>query len=119
MMALGSAPSAYWASRRQVHVGSVCNAQGAMQTIGETAVALSTLSVTMYTFVAIRSNRRLPYKPRHCLAVVGVIWLWVLFWAIVPLTVLAGKSPDERGARVWYTPTPWCTCSLACCPNNN
>ncbi|KAF8596331.1 hypothetical protein BDV93DRAFT_610949 [Ceratobasidium sp. AG-I] len=107
MMALGSAPSAYWASQRQVYVGSVCNAQGAMQTIGETAVALSTLAVTMYTFVAIRSNRRLPYKPRFCLAVVGIIWLWVFLWAIVPLAVLAGKGPDEHGAQVWYTPTPW------------
>lgn len=108
-MALGPIPSAYWASQRQAYVGSVCNAQGAVQTIGEVSVALSTLSVTIYTFVAVRSRRRLPYKPRYFLALVGAIWIWVLSWAIVPLVLLAGKGPDADGEQAWYTPTPWCT----------
>lgn len=110
-MSLGSAPSAYWAYRRQVYVGPVCSTQGALQTTGETAVALSTFTVAVYTFQVIRLNRSFTYSPVRCLMVIAAIWLWVLCWALIPLSMLSSKEKDSDGAAVWYTPTPWCTFS--------
>jgi hypothetical protein len=97
-MSFGAISDIHWAYHRQVFCGSYCNAQGILQTMGETAAALSTLSVATYTFVAVKTNRRPSYKPWHCLAVVVAIWLWVLLWSVI----LLAKHDDA------YTPTPWC-----------
>ncbi|KAG8717944.1 hypothetical protein FRC09_013413 [Ceratobasidium sp. 395] len=43
-MSFGAIADVYWAYHRQVFCGSFCNAQGVLQTMGETAAALSTLA---------------------------------------------------------------------------
>ncbi|QRV74220.1 G protein coupled glucose receptor regulating Gpa2 protein [Ceratobasidium sp. AG-Ba] len=107
LMSLGAITDVYWAKYRQVFCGAYCNAQGALKTMGATATALSTLAVTIYTFLAIRRVRQLEYSPRICLAVVVGIWVWVLLWAVIPLVVNRSHDLDEKGVQNFYTPTPW------------
>ncbi|KAG8740393.1 hypothetical protein FRC10_004372 [Ceratobasidium sp. 414] len=107
VMSLGAIPDVYWAHHRQVFCGSFCNAQGALQTVGEPAAALSTLAVTVYTFVAINRTHH-TFRPRACLVVVAAIWLWALLWALVPLRVIRDPGLDGAGnVQNFYTPTPW------------
>ncbi|QRV89115.1 G protein coupled glucose receptor regulating Gpa2 protein [Ceratobasidium sp. AG-Ba] len=106
-MSIGSIPNIYWAHRRQVYCGPMCNAQGAIQTIGETAVAFATILVTLYTFFVIYTNRRPEYRPWYCLAAIAAMWLWVILWGLIPMAVHSGQEPDSDGARIYYTPTPW------------
>ncbi|KAF8607449.1 hypothetical protein BDV93DRAFT_553148 [Ceratobasidium sp. AG-I] len=109
VMSLGAISDIYWAHHQQVFCGSYCDAQGVLQTVGETAAALSTLAVAVYTWLAIYPNRRPPYRPWCCLAVVVLIWLWVLLWAIIPLGLHhSDKDLDSEGnVTRYYTPTPW------------
>lgn len=107
-MSVGALPNIYWAHKQQVHCGSYCDAQGAIQTIGETAVAFATLLVTVYTFIVIYLDCRPTYRPWSCLAVISATWLWVILWGIVPLGMFAGLKPDDKGVKGYYTPTPWC-----------
>ncbi|KAG9085447.1 hypothetical protein FS749_004412 [Ceratobasidium sp. UAMH 11750] len=108
LMSFGAISDVYWAHHRQVFCGSYCNAQGVLQTMGETAAALSTLAVAIYTFLAIYRDRHPKYNPLRCIAVVSVIWLWVLLWAVIPLGVKRGTGPDKDGnVQEFYTPTPW------------
>ena len=78
--------------------------------MGETAAALSTLAVAVYTWLAVYPNRRPLYRPWRCLAVVVLIWVWVLLWAVIPLGLhKSDKELDSKGnVTRYYTPTPWC-----------
>ncbi|KAG8755855.1 hypothetical protein FRC12_010756 [Ceratobasidium sp. 428] len=108
VMSFGAIADVYWAYHRQVFCGSFCNAQGVLQTMGETAAALSTLAVTIYTFLAIKQNRH-TYRPQLYLALVAAIWLWVLLWAVTPLAIPRGPDSDGAGnVKNFYAPTPWC-----------
>lgn len=115
-MTIGSVPNIYWAHRRQAYIGPMCTFQGAIQTIGETAVAFATILVTLYTFAVMYLNRRLPwalkYRPWVCLGVIGSTWLWVILWGVIPIGVHSGQEPDVDGARTYYTRTPWCECLI-------
>ncbi|QRV88976.1 G protein coupled glucose receptor regulating Gpa2 protein [Ceratobasidium sp. AG-Ba] len=108
LMSFGAISDVYWAHHRQVFCGSYCNAQGVLQTMGETSAALSTLAVAVYTFLAIQRDRYPSYRPRACLGVVTGIWLWVLLWAVIPLAIKRSHDLDENGGvQNYYTPTPW------------
>ncbi|KAG8756228.1 hypothetical protein FRC12_010634 [Ceratobasidium sp. 428] len=85
----------------------MCNAQGAIQTIGETAVAFATILVAVYTSVVIYLNQRPAYSPWYCLATIVATWLWAILWGVVPIGTYAGLESDGHGARLYYTPTPW------------
>jgi hypothetical protein len=112
-MSFGAISDIYWAHHRQVFCGSYCNAQGVVQTMGETAAALSTLSVAIYSWLAVHQNPVPTYRPWRCLAVVVLIWLWVLLWAVIPLGIKKDEGPDAAGnVQNFYTPTPWCKSSL-------
>ncbi|KAF8705288.1 hypothetical protein RHS03_05308, partial [Rhizoctonia solani] len=80
IMSLGAISDIRWAYDRQVYCGSFCDAQGIVQTLGETAAALSTLAVAIYTFIAVNS-RRPPYD--------------------------APGPGGEEDVHYAYTPTPW------------
>jgi hypothetical protein len=113
LMSFGAISDVYWAHHRQVFCGSHCNAQGVLQTMGETAAALSTLSVAIYSWMAVHQNPPPTYSPWRCLAVIAVIWLWVLLWAVIPLGMKKYTGSDAAGnVRDFYTPTPWCKSSL-------
>lgn len=109
-MSFGAISDIYWAHHRQVFCGSYCDAQGVLQTMGETAAALSTLAVAVYTWLAVYPNKRPLYRPWRCLAVVVAIWVWVLLWAVIPLGLHknAYELDPEGNVTRYYTPTPWC-----------
>lgn len=108
-MSVAAALDIHWVQHRQVYCGSYCNAEGSLQTIGQTATALSTLSVAIYTFYAVYTNRPLRYRPWRCFIVVMAIWLWVLLWPMILLTRHDDPGVDEKGNVLYaYTPTPWC-----------
>ncbi|CAE6446327.1 unnamed protein product [Rhizoctonia solani] len=108
LMSFGAISDIKWAYDRQVYCGSFCNAQGVIQTMGETAAALSTLAVAVYTFLAVNASRPPTYRPWLCLVVVVLIWLWCLLWPVVLLKKYDGPGPGgENDVEYAFTPTPW------------
>ncbi|CAE6447106.1 unnamed protein product [Rhizoctonia solani] len=86
LMSFGAISDIRWAYDRQVYCGSFCNAQGVIQTMGETAAALSTLYVRRFV----------------------IIWLWCLLWPVILLRKYDEPGPGENGAvKYAFTPTPW------------
>ncbi|KAG9119467.1 hypothetical protein FRC07_005494 [Ceratobasidium sp. 392] len=75
--------------------------------MGETAAALSTLAVAIYTFMAVYRDHHPAYRPWVCVIAVAVIWLWVLLWAVVPLGIKRGAGLKDGNVQDFYTPTPW------------
>ncbi|KAH7345782.1 hypothetical protein B0J17DRAFT_641144 [Rhizoctonia solani] len=98
IMALGAILDIHWASSSQVSCGQVCTAQGVMQLVGETSVALFTLAITLLTFIAVVRGR----------AVKARVWVWggiaASVWAFVALWAGIGGALEG-----FYAPTPyWC-----------
>ena len=76
--------------------------------MGETAAALSTLAVAIYTFLAV-IGRPPPYRPWLCLVAVVAIWLWCLLWPIILLNKYDGPGPGgNNDVEYVFAPTPWC-----------
>ncbi|KAF9024559.1 hypothetical protein BDZ89DRAFT_1068957 [Hymenopellis radicata] len=104
LQALGAVLDIKWINKGVVEVGSFCTAQGVIQQLGETGVAITTLAIAVYTFVLIRWN--LPDKVKHghgifvSLLVVTVIWLFlvVMYWCWI-----GGRYQGMRiaGEYVW------------------
>jgi hypothetical protein len=108
-MSLGAISEIRWAHDRQVYCGGFCDAQGILQTLGETAAALSTLAVAIYTFAALYARRPPVYRPRVCLAIIALIWLWCILWPFILLKKYDQPGSKEgEGSLYAYTPTPWC-----------
>ncbi|CAE6428969.1 unnamed protein product [Rhizoctonia solani] len=108
LMSFGAISDIRWAYDRQVYCGSYCNAQGVIQTMGETAASLSTLSVAVYTFLAVKAGRPLTRRPWLCLTGVVIIWLWCLLWPIILLKKYDQPGLGENGGvKYAFTPTPW------------
>ncbi|KAG8685680.1 hypothetical protein FRC11_010228 [Ceratobasidium sp. 423] len=108
LMSFGAISDIRWAYDRQVYCGSFCNAQGVIQTVGETAASLSTLAVAAYTFLAVKAGRPLTRRPWLCLAGVVIIWLWCLLWPIILLEKYDQPGLGEKGnVEYAFTPTPW------------
>ncbi|CAE6343038.1 unnamed protein product, partial [Rhizoctonia solani] len=98
IMSFGAIINIHWASKAQVSCGQVCNAQGAIQILGETAVALFTLAITLLTFISIVRGW----------AVKARVWVWgsIVFgvWAFGALWAGVGGALEG-----FYAPTPyWC-----------
>ncbi|CAE7206971.1 unnamed protein product, partial [Rhizoctonia solani] len=96
IMALGAILDIYWASKSQVSCGQICNAQGVIQVVGETAVALFTLGITLLSSVSVFRGRGLK----------GGLYLWkgiaIGVWAFVALWAGIGGALDG-----FYAPTPY------------
>jgi len=98
LQALGSILNIRWAHNGIVTTGSYCTAQGIIQQIGELGVALTTLILTIHTFVVAIWNvgsqaRRLAF---------GIVSLATLF---IALWVGVGNGTHKN----FETPTPyWC-----------
>ncbi|QRW17206.1 G protein coupled glucose receptor regulating Gpa2 protein [Rhizoctonia solani] len=108
IMSLGAISDIRWAYDRQVYCGSFCDAQGIVKTLGETAAALSTLAVAIYTFIAVNSRRPPVYRPWICLITVVIIWLWCILWPVILLRKYDTPGPGgEEDVHYAYTPTPW------------
>ncbi|KAG8712918.1 hypothetical protein FRC08_013933 [Ceratobasidium sp. 394] len=107
LLSTGSSFGLFWAYKKEVYVGPMCTVQGAIQTIGGSAVFIATILIAVYTFAVIYLRRGPGYRPWHCLAVVAAMWIWAILWAVVPIRVHAGMEPDEHGERSYYVPAPW------------
>ncbi|KAG9091937.1 hypothetical protein FS749_016129 [Ceratobasidium sp. UAMH 11750] len=103
-MSLGAILDIKWASERKTYCGSYCNAQGAIQIVGETAVALFTFAITFYTFISVVRGKVIKRRVVLWGGVTALIWLFVLLWA-----VLGYATHPKSGNDSFYTPTPyWC-----------
>jgi hypothetical protein len=103
-MSLGAILGVKWANEGKTYCGTYCNAQGAIQTLGETAVALFTLAITLLSFVSIIRGRAVKYRLSLWGGVSAAIWLFVLLWAVLGYTIHAGGAAEDS----FYTPTPYC-----------
>ncbi|KAF8516220.1 hypothetical protein BU17DRAFT_67633 [Hysterangium stoloniferum] len=99
---LGQALSWRWLSRGKVVCSAYCTAQGLIQQIGDTAVALSTMAIALYTFSAILFRSDTGDRSKK-IAVFFVVLIW-LFVILLPSIEVA-----INGSKNYIAPTPyWC-----------
>ncbi|CAE6405583.1 unnamed protein product [Rhizoctonia solani] len=104
LMSLGGVLDAKWANESTVYCGGYCDAQGSLQYLGETSVALWTLAVTLHTWQSVVRARRIPFRWPLCLVVMAIIWGFVFLFNFVALS----QRPRDGEDR-YFTPGPfWC-----------
>jgi len=99
---LGQAISMKWVIEGEVNVATFCTTQGVIQQLGETGVALATLSIAVQTFWTIWWLK----DPRKDIAFicVGIQWTFVFLFVTIGFAVNSGPP-----GRYYATPTPyWC-----------
>ncbi|THH15654.1 hypothetical protein EW146_g4859 [Bondarzewia mesenterica] len=102
LQAVGAFLNFKWVTEGKVYSGPYCTAQGAIQQLGETGVAMATFVISVHTFIAVMW-RRGTHSRLAAFIVVGFIWLYVILF--VGLGVGLHKSKDD----MYDTPTPyWC-----------
>ncbi|KDQ07827.1 hypothetical protein BOTBODRAFT_149018 [Botryobasidium botryosum FD-172 SS1] len=92
-----------WAQTGRVDCGTHCVVQGLMCQFGQTAVAMSTLAITIHTFFVILFRWKPPTSKRIPLCVVGVIWAYNILFAAIGYGTHTGKG----GTQVFYVPSPY------------
>ncbi|KAF6763252.1 hypothetical protein DFP72DRAFT_841367 [Ephemerocybe angulata] len=89
--ALGAVVNIKWVAQGKVEVGGFCTAQGIIQQLGETTVAMSTLLIAIYTFRGLWLG-----KTVESLRVTKFVTLGI--WLFVSLMILLGKRAEpEQG----------------------
>ncbi|KIM24225.1 hypothetical protein M408DRAFT_242992 [Serendipita vermifera MAFF 305830] len=110
MQSLGAILDIKWAAERQVYCSPTCTAQGVIQVIGETGVAMATFAIALHTFLVIFF--RWSPSPRHAWiwkVVIAFIWLYVSIYAIAGYAAHHGDANNLTDLDAFYTPTPyWC-----------
>ncbi|KAJ6594294.1 hypothetical protein B0H19DRAFT_1094861 [Mycena capillaripes] len=100
IQALGAVLDVHWISLGKVHTGAFCTAQGVVQQLGETAVALTTLLMTLFTFAGVWWRAGLGSTRL-------ATFLVVLVWVFVALLVGVGNAVHK--GELYEAPTPyWC-----------
>ncbi|KAH8119343.1 hypothetical protein DFH11DRAFT_439734 [Phellopilus nigrolimitatus] len=95
---LGAFMDVRWIHRGSVEIGKFCTAQGAIQQLGETSVAMATIIIALHTFVAVWL-RKGTHNLNIAYGIIAVAWLTVILF----VAVAASKN------RNYYNPTPlWC-----------
>ncbi|CEL63250.1 hypothetical protein RSOLAG1IB_05293 [Rhizoctonia solani AG-1 IB] len=103
-MSFGGILDAKWANESAVYCGGYCDAQGSLQYLGETSVALWTLVVTLHTWQSVVHARRIPFRWPLCVAVMAIIWGFVFIFNFVA----SSQRPSDGDDR-YFTPGPfWC-----------
>ncbi|KIO16181.1 hypothetical protein M407DRAFT_233327, partial [Tulasnella calospora MUT 4182] len=104
LQGLGAVTSAKWAAEGKVTCGSYCAAQGAIQQLGETGVAMSTLVITLHTFATVFFRWQPSRYPWLWMVVVACIWIFLLLFVVIGYVVHRGS-----GGTPYFGPTPfWC-----------
>ncbi|TFY64241.1 hypothetical protein EVG20_g6012 [Dentipellis fragilis] len=102
VQALGSVLDVKWVNEGKVYSGTFCSAQGAIQQLGETGVAMTTFVIAVHTFVTAVWKKGV-HSRFVAFCIVGFIWLYVILFTSIGLGLHA--TGDNR----WDTPTPyWC-----------
>ncbi|KAJ7451761.1 hypothetical protein B0H11DRAFT_2075009 [Mycena galericulata] len=98
IQAIGAVMDLHWVHSGRVDIGAFCTAQGVVQQLGETSVAITTLMITLFTFVGVWFRKGLG-------ATFTATILIALVWIFVILLVGIGNA-DHRALT---GPTPyWC-----------
>ncbi|KAI5123998.1 hypothetical protein M0805_006408 [Coniferiporia weirii] len=98
MQAVGAFMDVRWVHKGSVEIGRFCTAQGTMQQLGETSVAMATMVIAIHTFVVVWF-RKGAHDLKVACAVIAVTWLFVILF----VAIAASRN------RNYYTPTPyWC-----------
>ncbi|KDQ14687.1 hypothetical protein BOTBODRAFT_338488 [Botryobasidium botryosum FD-172 SS1] len=104
--AVGAILDARWVSSQAIWCGTYCNAQGAVQELGETGVAMSTLAITIYTFCCL-FLRWSPSRSR----VLPIFWVCII-WTYSFLFFIIGyatRPKPKNGELPFIDATPyWC-----------
>lgn len=128
LQGLGAVTSAKWAAEGRVTCGSYCVAQGelplalsgntfglladagggtflgAIQQLGETGVAISTLVITIHTFATVFFRWQPNRYPWLWMVVVACIWLFLLLFVVIGY--VRHKGAENRGGTPYFGPTP-------------
>jgi len=102
LQAIGAVMSIPWIQDGKVEVGKFCSAQGIVQQLGETGVAMTTLMIAVYTFLGGWLGKDIKSMP---------IWvtqvLMAAVWLFVTLMTMLGNILNRD--KHFETPTPyWC-----------
>ncbi|KAJ6629520.1 hypothetical protein B0H10DRAFT_1776278 [Mycena sp. CBHHK59/15] len=102
IQAIGAVMDARWVHAGKVEVGAFCTAQGVVQQLGETSVAITTLMITVFTFVGVWWRKGLG-ATFLAEILVGLAWLFVV------LIVAIGNALHRSTHDLYESPTPyWC-----------
>jgi len=99
IQALGGVMNVKWVHDQRVYQGGFCTAQGAIQQLGETIVALVTLVIAVHTFSTVWWGKGV----KSCLTaaiIMGIVWLFVSLYVGLGIGLNIHKS--------YITPTFWC-----------
>ncbi|KAJ7745447.1 hypothetical protein DFH07DRAFT_748882 [Mycena maculata] len=98
IQAIGAVMDIRWVHSGRVEIGAFCTAQGVVQQLGETSVALTTLGITVFTFVGVWYRKGLG-ATFSATILIGAVWLFVI--------LLVGIGNAEH--KHLESPTPyWC-----------
>ncbi|KAF8598559.1 hypothetical protein BDV93DRAFT_508845 [Ceratobasidium sp. AG-I] len=107
VVSVGGLIDAKWAYEQQTYCGGTCTAQGILTLIGVTTTALSTLAITVHTWLSIYRSRPPTYSLPVWLGFTLAVWLFVILFAVLGWQ-LHSKDGSDDGLD-FFTPTPfWC-----------
>ncbi|KAJ7141392.1 hypothetical protein C8R44DRAFT_763319 [Mycena epipterygia] len=102
IQAIGAVMDVHWVHSGKVEVGSFCTAQGVVQQLGETSVAITTLMIALFTFVGVWWRKGLG-------ATALATALIALTWLFVALLIGIGNVAHRGAHDLYESPTPyWC-----------
>ncbi|KAH7341802.1 hypothetical protein B0J17DRAFT_714970 [Rhizoctonia solani] len=113
LQGLGAVVNIEWIRGAECYCGSLCRAQGVIQTLGETGVAMSTLAISIHTFVVIFFSWHPPTGAagaRIWGTVIAFIWLYLSLCVSVGFAVnqkKVGSAPADVVLEDFYAPTPF------------
>ncbi|KAK0213163.1 hypothetical protein DFS33DRAFT_101077 [Desarmillaria ectypa] len=99
IQALGAVLDIKWINEGKVETGPFCTAQGIIQQLGETGVAITTLIIALYTFIVVWWRMGM-----DAIIISKLVILTV--WAFIIIMIIVGNT--TRGPH-YEEPTPyWC-----------
>ncbi|KAG9044410.1 hypothetical protein FS842_001485, partial [Serendipita sp. 407] len=110
LQGLGAVLNVQWAAQRRSYCSATCTAQGFIQQIGETGVAMGTFAIALQTFLVI-FFRWSPSKRSAWVwkVVIAFIWLYVIIFAAVGYGLHHTPANNAADVDAFFTPTPyWC-----------
>ncbi|KAK0476750.1 hypothetical protein IW261DRAFT_1566827 [Armillaria novae-zelandiae] len=96
IQALGAVLDIKWINEGKVETGPFCTAQGIIQQLGETGVAITTLIIALYTFIVVRWRKGMD-------AIIISKLVIVIAWAFTVILIIVGNT--TRGPN-YEEPTP-------------
>ncbi|KDR68306.1 hypothetical protein GALMADRAFT_1050017 [Galerina marginata CBS 339.88] len=103
LQAVGCVMSLKWIHEGVVQVGGFCLAQGVIKQLGQTGGAITTLLITLYTFVGIWMGKTAT-SMQVTSAVIFVAWL-----SVAAMVIIGNTVNGRPGEAPFITPVPyWC-----------